>query len=119
MLKPSQRCLGMSSSDLNGLGEFVRDGGKHFSHRANPARMGKIGEELFGLFAVLNISPGNKQTLNLSPVHHATVSNVDEDRVDNHLPAHRVPIHALRRRQTIARSLSASSQSERGGPLVT
>ena len=54
-LKPSQRCLGMSGCDLNGLCEFVRDGGNQFSHRADPARMCKIGLELFGTFAIFNV----------------------------------------------------------------
>jgi hypothetical protein len=65
-LKPSQRCLGMSGCDRNGLCEFMRDGGDHFSHRADPVRMGKIGLELFGLFAVFDVGPGHKPKRNLS-----------------------------------------------------
>src|SRR5580704_13218535 len=45
----------MSSRDRNRLCEFMRDGGDQFSHRADPARMGKIGLELFGTFAVFNV----------------------------------------------------------------
>jgi hypothetical protein len=33
----------------------MRDGVDLFSHRADPARMGKIGLELFGTFAVFNV----------------------------------------------------------------
>src|SRR5205823_13570902 len=49
----------MTGCDLKGLCEFVRDGGNHFSHRADPARMGKICLELFGMFAVFNVREGS------------------------------------------------------------
>ena len=45
----------MGGCNRNGLCEFVRDGGNQFSHRADPARMDKIGLVLFGSFAVFNI----------------------------------------------------------------
>jgi hypothetical protein len=46
---------GMNGSDLNGLCEFVRNGGNQFSHRADPGRVGKIRLRLFGMFAVFNV----------------------------------------------------------------
>jgi hypothetical protein len=33
----------------------MREGSNQFSHRADPARMGEIGLELFGTFAVFNV----------------------------------------------------------------
>ena len=41
-LKPSQRCFGISASDRDGLCEFVRDGGNHFSHHADPVGVCKL-----------------------------------------------------------------------------
>src|SRR5271170_1267320 len=45
----------MSGCDGKRLCEFMRDGGNQFSHRADPARMGKTGLELFGMFAIFNV----------------------------------------------------------------
>ena len=64
-LEPSQRCPGMSGSDLNWLCEFVRDGSYHFSHRADPACMGEIGLELLGALAVFNVV--------VATAHHLTI----------------------------------------------
>ena len=56
-LKPSQRCPGIIGCGRDGLCEIVRDGGDQFSHRADPARMGKIRPELFSIFAIFNVVP--------------------------------------------------------------
>src|SRR6266487_3050626 len=52
-LKPSQRRLGISGCDRDGLCELVRDRGNQFSQRAHPIDMCQIGLELSQFLALL------------------------------------------------------------------
>src|SRR5579862_10053779 len=56
----------MSGRDGERLRKFMRDGGDQFAHRADSARVGKFGLELFGTSAIFNVGKGSVPFNNLS-----------------------------------------------------